>query len=259
MIPNKSGSVQNDEMTAVIIRPILQHHIFSASGMIQPARQSLEVLELLPTKQHSGVSTLHYQELLAKEDNSPATRHAEFPLWGLRSDNVWRANWSGLPFLRENPKHKNFCLASVLNWFFTGQDHLAFLEISKNHVDISISLDTLTAPIPCQPYLHSNHRHCGSGIQSPSSTKHLRALFQETSKDTQRLAPEINNWNMLKPDWSILGWNMLASLKTPPCRKLGWRIMMAEGHFKDESWGKSLSQFMHPHQAAYDFPLPLPH
>ena len=80
MIPNKSGSVQNDEMTAVIIRPILQHHIFSASGMIQPARQSLEVLELLPTKQHSGVSTLHYQELLAKEDNSPATRHAEFPL-----------------------------------------------------------------------------------------------------------------------------------------------------------------------------------
>lgn len=163
--------------------------------MIQPARQSLEVLEWLPTKLHSGVSTLHYQELLAKEDNSPA-RNAEFPLCSLRSDNSSASTLVKVAtFGGEIPKRQNFWTASNLELAFYRQ---LITTCTSGTIQKSRYLDISWQMAPTlQPYLHSNHRHRGSRIQSPSSTKHLRALFQETSKDTQRL----DEIRLIHPGW----------------------------------------------------------
>lgn len=161
--------------------------------MIQPARQSLEVLEWLPTKLHSGVSTLHYQELLAKEDNSPATRNAEFPLWGLRSDNSSASKLVKVAtFEGKTQNAKTSELPPIFNWLLQAKITLHFWNYPKIKISRYLLTDGSNPPIQQDPlpYLHSNHRHCGCWIQSPSSTKHLRALFQETSKDTQRLAKQ---------------------------------------------------------------------
>ena len=125
-------------------------------------------------------------------------------LVSLRSDNSSASTLVKVAtFGGKIPKRQNFWTASNLELAFYRQLITTCTSgtIQKSrYLDISWQMaPTLqSSKIPKHaPYLHSNHRHRGSRIQSPSSTKHLRALFQETSKDTQRL----DEIRLIHPGW----------------------------------------------------------
>lgn len=158
--------------------------------MIQPARQSLEVLEWLPTKLHSGVSTLHYQELLAKEDNSPA-RNAEFPLCSLRSDNSSASTLVKVAtFGGEIPKRQNFWTASNLELAFYRQ---LITTCTSGTINPPIQQD----PQPSSPTCIATTDTVAAGSKAPAA----QSTSEPCSKKRRRIR---SAWrNQIDPSWLV--------------------------------------------------------
>ena len=121
------------------------------------------------------------------------------------------------------PKRQNFWTASNLELGFYRQLITTCTSgtIQKSrYLDISWQMAP-TPPIqqdpnPSSPTCIATTDTVAAGSQSPSSTKHLRALFQERRRIRSA-------WT--KSDWSILvGWNMLASWRknVTPQSRMAW-------------------------------------